>query len=115
VDVDGDTVTAAFSTGRDAALAAVAAQRAVAGHDWLHERELAGSIGLESSADRCAELCDAAEGGQIFLAPAVAGQLEKETLGTLTVRDLGEVPLRRSDRTVRAHELVYPAAGTYDA
>jgi class 3 adenylate cyclase len=115
VEVEGDTVTAAFPTARRAALAAVAAHHAVAGHDWPHERELAMSIGLDSSAERCAELCDAAEGGQIFLTPAVAGQLEQETLGTLSVRDLGEVPLRRSDRTVKAHELVDPAAGTYDS
>jgi class 3 adenylate cyclase len=115
VEVDADTVTAAFATAREAALAAAAAQRAVAGHDWPHGRRLAVSIGLDSSADGGDDLCDAAEGGQIFLTPAVAGQLEKGTLGTLSVRNLGAVPLRRSGGTVKAHELVYPAAGTYDA
>jgi RNA polymerase sigma-70 factor, ECF subfamily len=115
VDVDADTITAAFPTARAAVLAAVATQHAVAGHDWPHERKVAMSMGLDSSADRCAELSDAAERGQIFLTPAVARELEQETLGSLSVRDLGEVQLRRRDRGIRAYELVYPAAGTYDA
>ena len=58
---------------------------------------------------RCEELCDAAEGGQIFVTQAVAGLLEDEDLGELVLRDLGEVPLRRSDRKARAYELVVPA------
>ena len=33
------------------------------------------SVGLGSSSDRCGELCDAAEGGQIFITPAVSGLL----------------------------------------
>jgi class 3 adenylate cyclase len=117
VVVDADTVVAAFPTARKAALAAVAAQRAVVTHEWLHGRKLAVSMGLdgdESTPLRCEELCDAAEGGQIFLTDAVRSFLEEENLGELSVRDLGEVPLRRSEGKVRAYELVYPA-GTYHA
>lgn len=111
VDVDDDTCVAAFSSAKQAALAAVSVQRAVAAHDWPHGRSLAMSIGLDSGAPeaaalRCAELCDAAEGGQIFLTEALSRLLEQEGLGDLSVRDVGEVPLRRSDRTVRAYELV---------
>lgn len=119
VDFDSDTGMAAFPTAKQAALAAVAAQRAVAGHEWPHGRQLAMSVGLDSgtageswdgpAVARCSELCDAAEGGQIFVTQAVSSALEEDDLGELVLRDLGEVPLRRSDRKVRAHELVMPA------
>lgn len=123
VQVDGDTAMAAFPTAKQAALAAVAAQRAVAAHEWSHGRRLAISVGLhsevaaagstEEAEGRCSELCDAAEGGQIFLTPAVSSLLGDEDLGELLLRDLGEVPLRRSDHRVRAYELVVPAAETW--
>jgi class 3 adenylate cyclase len=116
VDFDSDTAMAAFLSPKQAALAAVAAQRAVAAHEWPHGRALAMSVGLDSGAGgggwdapaaaRCEELCDAAEGGQIFMTQAVSSLLEKEDLSGLSVRDLGEVPLRRSDRTIRAYELL---------
>ncbi len=111
VDVDDDTCIAAFSSAKQAALAAVAIQLEVAAHEWPHGRSIAMSIGLDSGAAepailRCAELCDAAEGGQIFLSEAVTRLLEHEGFGDLSVRDPGEVPLRRSDRTVWAYELV---------
>jgi len=47
--------------------------------------------------------------GQIFLTRAVSDLLADEELGELLVRDLGEVPLRRSEDAVRAYELVVPA------
>jgi class 3 adenylate cyclase len=119
VSFDGDTARAAFPSARQAARAAVAAQRAVAAHEWPHGRELAMSVGLDSGPPgggwdgpvvaRCEELCDAAEGGQVFVTQAVSSSLEGEDLGELTMQDLGEVPLRRSDQTVRAYELVMPA------
>lgn len=111
VQVDGDTAIAAFPSAKEAALAAVAAQRAVAAHEWTHGSRLAMSVGLdcrEGGVSRCEALCDAAEGGQIFLTQAVSGLLVDEDLGDLTVRDLGEVPLRRSEAVVRAYELVVP-------
>lgn len=112
VDVEDDTAVAAFSTAKQAALAALAVQGAVAAHEWPHERALQMSFGLDSGAPelataRCAELCDAAEGGQIFMTQTVSRLLEEEDLGELSVRDLGEVPLRRKDQKVRAYELVY--------
>ena len=110
VVVDDDTCVAVFASARQAALAAIDVQREVAAHEWPHERAVEMSIGLDSGepgqvALRCAELCDAAEGGQIFLTEAVARLLDHEELGEHSVRDLGEVPLRRSDRSVRAYEL----------
>jgi class 3 adenylate cyclase len=112
LEVDGDTVVAAFATATQAALAAVAGQRSVADHEWPHGRLLAISVGLatgpvEAATLRCEELCDAAEGGQIFLTQELGRLLEKGELGELEVRDLGEVPLRRTEQNVRAYELVY--------
>jgi class 3 adenylate cyclase len=114
-----DSSMAAFPTAKQAALAAVAAQRAVAGHEWPQGREVAMSVGLHSGTAgvgwvgravlRCIELCDAAEGGEIFLTQAVSSLLEEEDLGELVVRDVGEVPVRRSDQKIRAYKLVMPA------
>jgi class 3 adenylate cyclase len=116
VDLDGDTATATFPTAKEAAHAAVAAQRAVAAHEWPHGRELAMSVGLDSgtaevgpAVTRCEELCDAAEGGEIFVTQAVSSLLAEEDLGDLVLRDRGDVPLRRTDLKIRAYELVMPA------
>ena len=115
IDYDGDTVVAAFASARDAALAAVAAQRAVAAHAWPRALTAEVSVGLDSgeagrgpAAEQCARLCDTAEGGQIFLTAAIATLLEDEELGELSVRDVGEQQTRRTAQTVRAFELVFP-------
>ena len=120
VDFESDTAMAVFPTAKEAALAAVTAVRAVAAQEWPHGRELAISVGLDSGAAetgwdrpvvaRCEELCDAAEGGQIFVTKAVSSLLDGEDLGEWVLRDLGEAPLRRTDQTTRAYELVIPAA-----
>ena len=119
-DSSADTVVAVFASARQAALAAVAAQQAVARHGWPDGLEISISAGLHSgeaavgwagpAAERCAQLCDTAEGGQIFLSQATASLLEDEDLGELSVRDLGELQTRRTGQTVRAYELVVPEA-----
>ena len=121
IEVETDTAVAAFPTAKQGALAAVAAQRAVSAHAWPHGSTLAISVGLHSSEARagwvgpalfrCSELCDAAEGGQIFLTQAASSLLQEEGLGEFALQDLGEVPLRKSELRVRAYELVVPAAG----
>ena len=108
VEVSGDTVTFAFPSARDAAPAAVEAQRAVAAHAWPRGLAIAISVGLDLHPRGCADLCDTAEAGQVFLSPAVAGRLEREDLGDLAVHDLGELRTRRTARQVPARELVFP-------
>ena len=71
----------------------------------LHSGE-AGVGWIGPAVVRCAELCDAAEGGQTFLSAVTAGLLEHERLGGLSLRDLGEQKTRRSGRLVHAYELV---------
>lgn len=117
VEVSSDTATAAFPTAKHAAVAAVAAQRAIAAHVWPDGLKVAASIGLHSgqagvgwagpAVFRCSQLCDTAEGGQIFMSQATAGLLEDEDLGEFFVRDLGERQTRRTHETMRAYELVF--------
>lgn len=119
VEVVADQVVAAFPTAKQAVLAAVAAQRAVADHEWpeglrpptvaagLHSGQ-AGVGWIGPAARRCAQLCDAAEGGQILLSHAVSGLLEDEDLGELLLRDLGERLTRRRGDPIHTFELVVP-------
>jgi class 3 adenylate cyclase len=112
-----DTVLAAFASPKQAALAAVAAQNTVTSHEWPHDLKIMISVGLHSgeagigwighAGDRCFDLCDAAEGGQIFLSQATASLLEDEVLPGLSVRDLGTPKTRRTGNPVRAYELLY--------
>ena len=121
VEMAGDSVAAGFATAREAITGAVAAQRAVATHDWPYGVNAAISVGLHSGEAgmgllgpailRCQELCDAAEGGQIFLSQATAGLLEDEILGDLIIRDVGKRKMRRNRGAVRAHELVFSTPG----
>ena len=121
VEGAGDSVVAAFASAREAALAAVAVQRGVAAHEWPHGLRPTISVGLHSgeagvgwvgpAVIRCTELCDAAEGGQIFLSQATTALLDDVDIGGLLLRDLGLQTTRRTQQTVRAHELVVPAAG----
>jgi class 3 adenylate cyclase len=118
IEVSFDSVMAAFSTAKEAALAAVAAQRVITAHAWPDGPRPALSVALHSgragigwigtAVMRCAELCDAAEGGQIFLSQAAASLLEDEDLGELSVRDLGEQTMRETGEAIRAYELVIP-------
>src|SRR5262249_27928284 len=116
VDVAGDSLAGGGGGGGGRGAAAVAAQGGGFEHGWPYGLRPEVSIGLHSgeagigslgaAAVRCAELCDAAEGGQIFLSPATAGLLEDEDLGYLALRDLGEVRTRRAGDLVHAYELL---------
>jgi class 3 adenylate cyclase len=119
-EVFQDTAIAAFPTAKQAALAAAALQRLVATHEWPHKGDVAVSVGVHSgdvgiglgpATIRCEALCDAAEGGQIFLSPSAAALLEEEDLGDLAIRDRGEQVTRRGGSRVRAFELVSAAPG----
>jgi class 3 adenylate cyclase len=111
-----DTLLAGFSTAKQAARAAVRVMQAVNTHDWSPGPTVEVSIGIHSGAVgigwsgpaalRCAELCDAAEGGQIFVSSATAALLEDEDLGELSLRDLGRRATRDGTAEVRAFELL---------
>jgi len=119
VTVSFDAVMAAFAKPKDAALAAIEAQRTVADHEWPHGPRLTISVGIHSgqagvgwigpAVRRCEHLCSSAEGGEILLSRAASALLEDEDLAGAVVRDLGERPIRGSSATVHAYELVVPA------
>jgi class 3 adenylate cyclase len=119
VEVSFDTALAAFPTAKQAALAAVAAQRAVAAHTWPTGPRPAISVALHSgeagigwvgpAALRCSELCDTAEGEQIFMSQATASLLDDEDLGAMSIRDLGLRQTRRTRQAVHVYELVVPS------
>ncbi len=118
VEVAFDSAIAAFATARKAVAAAIAAQRAVATHDWPGGSRPAISVGLHSgeagigwvgpAASLGSQLCDIAEGGQIVLSQATAALLEDQNIGDLSVRDLGAQPTRHTGQLVRVYELVVP-------
>jgi class 3 adenylate cyclase len=120
VDAVGDSISAVFPAVREAAEAALSVQRTMSSHEWPDGRELSASVGLHAGRAaigwagpailRCVDLCDAAEGGQIFLSPAIAALLEDEQLEDAVMRDLGEVATRRAGVRIRAYELV-PSRG----
>lgn len=119
IESAADTVLAAFPNPKQAVNAAVAAQHAVAEQEWPYSLQVMVSVGLHSgeagvgwigpAANRCADLCDAAEGGQIFLSRATATLLEDEEPPGLSVRDLGTLQTRRIGSTIHAYELVFAA------
>jgi class 3 adenylate cyclase len=122
VDSPGDSFFAAFGQPRDGVLAAVAAQRALAAHDWPAGVELRVRMGIHTgpaelaegrfvgvAVHRAAQICAAGHGGQILLSQATAALLEDEaTLPDLELRDLGEQRLKDFDRTVRVFSVAGP-------
>lgn len=118
IDAAADMVAAAFASPREAVAAALAVQQAVESHLWPEGMNVAVSVGLHSgeagvgwigwASMRCALICDIAEAGQIFLSQATAALLDEDHPGTLSVRDLGEQPTRRTGDRVHVYELVRP-------
>ncbi|MDQ2951467.1 MAG: adenylate/guanylate cyclase domain-containing protein, partial [Chloroflexota bacterium] len=101
VDTQGDAFLMAFSQARDAAAAAVDAQRSLAGGPirvrmGIHTGQPAlgdnGYIGID--VHRGARICAAGHGGQVLLSDATRRCIE----GEIELRDLGEHRLKDMDR-----------------
>lgn len=111
IDTQGDAFFFSFTRARDAVAGAVAAQRALAEHDWpdgaavkvrmgLHTGEPSvgdeGYVGLDVV--RAARICSAGHGGQILLSDTtralLGGALPEgaslHDLGTQSLKDVGE-------------------------
>jgi DNA-binding NarL/FixJ family response regulator/class 3 adenylate cyclase len=119
IGTQGDAFFVAFRRPKDAALAALAAQQALSGHDWPHGVEPRVRMGIHTgeasiTADeyhglavhRAARICAAGIGGQILVSQATHSLLEDEDLAFL---DLGEQRLKDFERPVRVYHLVSPA------
>ena len=120
LDADGDSFFVAFRRPRQAVDAAVAAQRALAAHDWPEGVDLRVRIGVHTgeatpagdqyvglAVHRAARICDAGHGGQILVSETTRSLLEDEEaeLDGLELRDLGHHLLKDFDRPVRIYQL----------
>jgi DNA-binding NarL/FixJ family response regulator/class 3 adenylate cyclase len=120
LDADGDSFFVAFRRPRQAVDAAVAAQRALAAHDWPDGVDLRVRIGVHTgeatpagdqyvglAVHRAARICDAGHGGQILVSETTRSLLEDEEaeLEGVELRDLGHHLLKDFDRPVRIYQL----------
>ena len=118
VEVTGDKVMAVFERPRDALRAATRLRDDLRTKPWIangdrpavrmaiHSGRVADPTArhLGSVAFRCAELCSAAEPGQILVSHATEALLEGE-LPDVSVRDLGERTLADLERRVHVFEV----------
>jgi YVTN family beta-propeller protein len=118
IDTQGDAFFVAFRRASDAALAAAAAQRALADHPWppgaafrvrmgLHTGEPSvGDEGLHGlGVHRAARIMAAGAGGQVLLSRATASVLEDEESPGVHLRDLGVHRLKDIDRPEHLYQL----------
>src|SRR5262245_5448062 len=116
IDNQGDAFFIAFRRAREAVLAAAAAQRRLAKHDWpdgasvrvrmgIHtgEADLAGERYVGVSVHRAARISALGHGGQVLVSQTTAHLIEDEEdeLPGLSLRDLGEHRLKDLERPVR--------------
>jgi peptide/nickel transport system substrate-binding protein len=119
IDTQGDSFFVAFRRARDAVAAAVAAQRALAEHEWPEGAAVRVRMGIHTGepavgtdryvglgVHRAARICSAAHGGQVLLSETTRGLVEDELPPDVRVRDLGGHNLKDLDRPERLCQLV---------
>jgi YVTN family beta-propeller protein len=118
VDTQGDSFFVAFTNAREALLAAVDGQRALASHAWpegvdvkvrmgLHTGQAVASDGRYTglAVHRAARIGAAGHGGQILVSQATHTLLEDEEEDLhVSLRDLGDQRLKDLDRPVRLYQ-----------
>jgi streptogramin lyase len=122
IDTQGDSFFVAFARARDAVLAAVGAQRALAGHEWPGGASVRVRMGIHTgqasptegrytgiAVHRAARIGAAGHGGQVLVSQATQTLLEdeEEDLG-FTLEDLGPQRLKDLDRPVHLYQLAAP-------
>ena len=118
VDTQGDSFLVAFRSANDALTAAVAAQRALAGHEWPDGLELRVRIGVHSgeadssggryvglAVHRAARIGAAAHGGQVLVSSATRELVEDELGDGISLVELGTVRLKDFDRPERVAQV----------
>ena len=121
IDTAGDGFFVAFQRATHAVAAAVAAQRAVAGHVWpagapvrvrigLHTgeptRAAGGYVGLD--VHRAARICTAGHGGQTLYSQTTHALVEYDLPAGVRGRDLGTYRLKDLQRPEHLYQLVIP-------
>ena len=107
IDVQGDALFYSFARAKDAAAGAVAAQRALAAHEWPEGVDLRARMGLHTGEPtvgdegyvgldvvRAARICSAAHGGQILLSETTRVLLGNDLPEGARVHDLGQQALK---------------------
>jgi DNA-binding NarL/FixJ family response regulator/class 3 adenylate cyclase len=120
IGTQGDAFFVAFRRPRDAVLAALDAQRSLAGYPWpegvavrvrvaIHtgEASISGGEYHGIAIHRAARICSVCTGGEILLSQATATLLDDEEHGSAFVLvDLGERQLKDFERPIRVYRLV---------
>ena len=107
VDTQGDAFFFAFQRAREAVAGAVAAQRALAGHDWPDGKPLRVRMGLHTGEPqlgtegyhgldvvRASRIASAAHGGQILVSETTRALLGNELPEGVSLHDLGRHELK---------------------
>jgi class 3 adenylate cyclase len=107
IDTQGDAFFFSFTRARDAAAGAVAAQRALAEHEWPDSVEVKVRMGLHTGEPsvgdegyvgldvvRAARICSAGHGRQILLSETTRALLGQQLPDGATLRDLGVQSLK---------------------
>lgn len=118
IDTAGDGFFIAFESARNAGVAAISAQLALARFRWPADAEVRVRMGLHTAephlgdegyvgigVHRAARICDAARGGQILVSNATAGIIEDAELPGVELVDLGEHRLKGLPREQRLFQL----------
>ena len=107
VDTQGDAFFYSFPRARDAVAGAVAAQRALAAHEWPGGSEVRVRMGLHTGEPsvgdegylgldvvRAARICSAGHGGQVLLSETTRALLGNELPDGVAIVDLGQQHLK---------------------
>ena len=118
VDTQGDAFFYSFPRARDAVAGAVAAQRALAAHEWPDGHEVRVRMGLHTGEPslgdegyhgldvvRAARICSAGHGGQVLLSETTRALLGNELPDGVAIVDLGQQNLKDVQ-----HERIYQLA-----
>jgi class 3 adenylate cyclase/catechol 2,3-dioxygenase-like lactoylglutathione lyase family enzyme len=125
IDTQGDSLFAAFPRAKNAVVAAAAAQRALAEHDWPDHAEPRVRIGIHTgeaavtddrylgvAVHHAARVCSAGHGGQVLLSQSTAAVLEDDPVDGMQVRELGHHQLKDFTEPERIFQLVVPGLRT---
>jgi peptide/nickel transport system substrate-binding protein len=121
IDTQGDSFFVAFRRAKDAVAAAIACQRRLAEHAWpegttvlvrmgIHTGEpaAAGERYVGMGVHRAARICAAGHGGQVLLSQTTRELLRDDPIPDVSLRNLGEHPLKDMDEPERIFQLVAP-------
>jgi class 3 adenylate cyclase len=107
IDTQGDAFFFSFTRAKDAVRGAVAAQRALAAHEWTGGAEVKVRMGLHTGEPsvgdegylgmdvvRAARICSAGHGGQVLLSETTRALIGNEVPDGVEIRDLGRAQLK---------------------